>query len=113
MTKAYQGRRDIKFGEYRESERGDSLRPDSVRNKTLPLWPTMHHRETQGRESEKDRSHSEKEPSPKVKLSPEEMVQLRKRLELLGRRLNRAQALADLRVAVHIVRRTSKKLKSK
>ena len=89
------------------------MRPENIRNKTLPLWPTMYHRETQGRESEKDRNHSEEETRPKVKLSPEEMVQLRKRLQQLGRRMNRAQALADLRVAVHIVKSTSKKLKSK
>ena len=89
------------------------MRPESVRNKTLPLWPTMYHRETQGRESEKDRNHSEEETRPKVKLSPEEMAQLRRKLQQLGRRMNRAQALADLRVAVHIVKSTSKKLKSK
>lgn len=46
-----------------------------------------------------DRSHSEKELRPKVRLSPEDMMQLRRRLEQLGRRLNRAQPLADLRVS--------------
>ena len=89
------------------------MRPENIRNKTLPLWPTMYHRETQGRESEKDRGDSEKETRPKVKLSPEEMVQLRRRLQQFGRRMNRAQALADLRVAVRIVKSTGKKLKSK
>jgi hypothetical protein len=89
------------------------LRPENIRNRTLPWSPIKHQRETQGMGSEKDRSHSEKEPRPKVRLSPEDMVQLRRTLEQLGRRLNRAQALADLRVAVHIVRSTNKKSKSK
>ena len=61
--------------------------------------------------SEKDRSHSEKELRPKVRLSPEDMMQLRRRLEQFGLRLNRAQSLADLRVSTHIVRNYRKESK--
>jgi tetrahydromethanopterin S-methyltransferase subunit G len=58
-----------------------------------------------------DRSHSEKELRPKVRLSPEDMIQLRRRLEQLGQRLNRTQPLADLRVSTHIVRNYRKESK--
>jgi len=61
--------------------------------------------------SERDRRHSEKESRPKARLSAEDMNQLQRRLEQLGRRLNRAQPLTDFRVVVNIVRSYNKKWK--
>jgi hypothetical protein len=69
----------------------------------------VYQRERQVIGSEKDSIYSEKESIPKVRLSPEDMMQFRRRLGQLGRRLNRAESLADLRVFANMVRSFSKK----